>query len=348
MNDKKRIRVLVVDDSPTARLLQAQILRGDSGIEVAGEAENGAEAVAMTLRLRPDVVTMDMHMPQMDGFEATRLIMAEAPTPIVIVSASLDPREVEASMHALRAGALTVLAKPLGPGSPQFEESSRLFLQTVKAMAAVKVVRHWNGQPPAPAPPRPPSAQKRGRGEIVAIAVSTGGPSALSRLMADMPRDLRVPILVVQHMAPGFIEGFAAWLDKASPLKVKVAEQGETLAARTVYLAPDASHLGVAGRANVLLSSAPPIEGFRPSGTFLFDSVAKAFGSSAVALIMTGMGHDGVDGLRAVQAAGGRVLAQDEGSSVVFGMPGAAVAAGLVDHVLPLASLAWRLKGELI
>jgi two-component system chemotaxis response regulator CheB len=177
----------------------------------------------------------------------------------------------------------------------------------------------------------------------VASATSTGGPAALQRMLAGLPGGLPAPILVVQHITVGFTDGLAAWLGSISPSRVKVAQEGEPLAAGTVYIAPDDRHLGVSDRGAVALSDAPPIGGFRPSGSHLFESVARAFGPSAVAVIMTGMGEDGVAGLRAVRQAGGRVIAQDEDSSVVFGMPRAAIAAGLAHVVLPLDDIARRL-----
>jgi two-component system chemotaxis response regulator CheB len=207
----------------------------------------------------------------------------------------------------------------------------------------VKVVRHWRPAPPRPGgtPLRAASAAQRRR--LVAIATSTGGPGALQGLLSGLSADFSAPILVVQHITVGFTPGLAAWLNSVCDLQVKVAEHGEPLAPHTVYLAPDDRHLGVSPMPTILLSSAPPIGGFRPSGTFLFESVARAFGAAAIALILTGMGEDGVEGLRAVRQTGGRILAQDEESSVVFGMPGAAIAAGLADLVLPLEAMAARL-----
>lgn len=341
------IRVLVAEDSVTTREFLVEIVRSDPEIEVVGEAKNGREALEMTKQLRPDVVLMDVQMPEMDGFEATKRIMVEAPTPIVLISASLDVREVEISMHALRAGALTVLPKPPGIASPGFEDAARQFVQTIKAMSQVKVVRHWpeRGRQDASAGVR--AATRGTRARIVAITASTGGPAALNRLLSDLPGGFPVPILVVQHLSPGFLGGFAAWLNLTSSLKVKAAQDGESLLPGTVYLAPDNRHLGVSDRSTILLSEAAPIAGFRPSGTYLFDSVARTYGSSTLALVLTGMGQDGVEGLRRVREAGGRVIAQDETTSVVFGIPGAAVAAGCVDSVLPISAMALRL-GELV
>jgi two-component system chemotaxis response regulator CheB len=332
------IRVLIAEDSLTTRLLLAEILTSDPEIEVVGQAKDGVEAVALTRSLRPDLVTMDIHMPRMDGLQATKEIMITSPTPIVIITGSSMVGEVEGCMSALRAGALDVVSKPPDPTAPSFDEVSRRLVATIKALAGVKVVRHWR-----PAARAAPIEAVRRRGPLVAIATSTGGPAALEQLFRGLAGNFPAPILVVQHIAPGFTAGLASWLNSVSDLRVKVAEQGEVLRPGTVYLAPDGQHLGVHEPSRISLSDAPPVGGFRPSGTFLFESVAAMAGCGAVAVILTGMGEDGVAGLRAIRAAGGQVIAQDEKSSVVFGMPGAAVAAGLVDQVLPLAAIAGRL-----
>ena len=337
------IRILVVDDSPTARALLVQVLRADAEIQIVGEAADGVEAVELTRRLRPDLVTMDIQMPRMDGFEATKEIMIETPTPIVVVTGGLDNTEVSVSMLALRAGALCVLQKPPGPGAPGHLRETHQVLETLKAMAQVKVVRHRLPAPPRNTSRPVPAARPNGRGDVVAIAASTGGPAILHQLFSLLPGDFPAPILVVQHMTPGFTPGLATHLNGSSPLRVKIAEAGDALAPQTVYLAPDERHLAVSNSGTIALSNAPPIGGFRPSATFLFESVARAFGAGTVAVVLTGMGEDGVAGLRAVKQAGGRILAQDEDTSVVFGMPGAAIAAGLADGALPPDAIAAKL-----
>lgn len=308
---------------------------------VVGEASDGIEAVERTRKLRPDLVTMDVRMPRMDGFEATKEIMITAPTPILIVTSSVIVENVETSMHSLRAGALTVLAKPEGPGSPRFDEAAQQLITHVKALSQVKVVRHWR-QITRPEKGRP-AAFSNHRPQIIALAASTGGPAALHRILTTLPGAFPTPILVVQHITQGFCAGLADWLNKESSLHVKLAEEGETLAPHTVYLAPDDRHLGLANQKTLLLARSPPLGGFRPSGTFLFESAARIFGPATLAGILTGMGEDGVEGLRAVRQAGGRILAQDEKSSVIFGMPGAAIQAKLADEILPLDALAPRL-----
>lgn len=334
--------MLVVDDSPTARALLTALLHTDPGIRVVGEASDGAEAVYLTPRLRPDVITMDIHMPNMDGLAATREIMTSVPTPIVVVTSCTGEGNVELSLDAVAAGALMLVEKPEGPASPAHVAQRERLLAMVRAMADVKVVRRWMSAPPAPVVTRPDTGRRQG--SIVAIAASTGGPAAVKRLLACFAADLAVPVLLVQHIAPGFIPGFVHWLGEGLPLRVKVADDGEPLRPATVYVAPDEHHLGVANERHVQLARAEPIQGFRPSATHLFHSVARVFGASSIAVILTGMGSDGIAGLRDVAAAGGLVLAQDEATAVVYGMPREAVRAGLVDMEGPVEALAARIR----
>lgn len=337
------IRVVVAEDSLTVRELLVEILESDPEIRVVGQAKNGAEAVELATRLKPDLITMDVHMPAMDGFEATKEIMVRAPTPIIIVSSSASHEDVELSLNAMRAGALMVVTKPDNPRSARFDGRREELLAMAKAMAQVKVVRRWGPRPltARPAPALRPAARAPVR--LVAVAASTGGPAALQRILADLPGDFPVPILVVQHIAAGFVAGLADWLSASSNLGVRVAAPGEPLLERTVFLAPDDRHLGVEADARVVVSDAPPINGFRPSGNYLFESAAQAYGASVAAVILTGMGSDGVEGLKVVKAAGGQVLAQDEATSVVYGMNREAVKAGVVDAVLSVAEVAARL-----
>ena len=333
------IRVLVAEDSVTAREILVMLLSSDPEIEVVGTARDGLEAVEMTRRLKPDLVTMDIQMPGIDGFEATKRIMIENPTPIIIITANVDVKDVQVSMEALRVGALALLDKP-ALGAEDFEIITAQMISTVKAMAGVKVVRHWAPRPQmlAPAPVKArilPTVPVR----LVAIAASTGGPAALARVLADLPGRFPVPIVIVQHITRGFVAGLASWLNGTCPLQVRVASEGESLEASGVYLAPDDAHLGIDSNLKVRLNRGDPLGGFRPSATYTFYSVAKALGPASISVVMTGMGQDGVQGLRAVHEAGGQVVAQDEASSVVFGMPGVAIAQGLVDHVLPLSGI---------
>lgn len=334
------LRILVVDDSATNRRLLRQILGADPEIEIVGEGTNGEEAIALCQKLQPDLITMDIDMPVMDGVEATRRIMVEASTPVVMVS-GLEPTDVRRSMHALNAGAVAILAKPGGPGSKNFERDCRELVATVKAMAQVKLVRRWPRTPPyqaardrAPLPAAPIAA--------IGLVASTGGPKALRQLLSALPATFPTPILIVQHIASGFAEGFASWLRDTTKRDIKIAVDGEPVARNIVYIAPDDRHLQVA-HDRIVITATAPVGGFRPSGTLLFTSLAEAYGRAAIGVIMTGMGSDGVSGLRALRDAGGFVLAQDEASCDIFGMPGAALDAGVVEATTTLADLPARI-----
>lgn len=344
-NPSDPIRVLIVDDSPTARELLVSIMSSSPDFTVVGAVENGADAVERAIALSPDLILMDVNMPIMDGLDATKEIMREAPTPIVMVSASTSgpDNDVSLGLSATQAGALMLIPKPYSPSSPNFETQREQLLKMAKAMAAVKVVRRWGSRTTPIAVPAARRARQDGQRRLVAIGTSTGGPAALQRILGNVPRDFPAPILVVQHMALGFIDGLAKWLAGNIQLGVTVANHGMKLLPGTVYIAPDDAHLGVTADAQAVLSRVAPLGGFRPSADFLFDSCARAYGSAAVGVILTGMGSDGVEGLKTLHARGGRIIAQDEQSSVVFGMAQQAIAAGIVDEVLPVERIAMRL-----
>jgi two-component system chemotaxis response regulator CheB len=343
----KPIRVLIAEDSPTARMLLVELFGSSPEFEVAGAVENGAEAIERAVALSPDLIIMDVFMPIVDGLDATKEIMRRAPTPIVMVSASASTRDVSLGLSATQAGALILMEKPSGPTSSGYADDCRQLLSMAKAMAAVKVVRRWG----APGATRTRSADfgptvmsPTRQLRLVAIGTSTGGPAALHRILIDLPSDFPVPIVVVQHMAHGFIDGLAKWLSANVALRVVVAVEGELLQGGTVYVGSDDAHFGVGADGRITFSKAAPIGGFRPSVDFLFDSCGRAYGSGLAALILTGMGQDGVEGLRTVRARGGHVIAQDEASSIVFGMNGKAVESRLVDEVLPLDGIGRRLN----
>ena len=337
----KTIRVLVAEDSPTARMLLVELFRSAKDFEVVGEAANGAEAIERAVELSPDLIIMDVHMPILNGLDATKEIMRQAPAPILMVSAAASSSDVALALSATQAGALMILEKPHNPSDPEFAGEAEQLLTMARAMAGVKVVRRWGGSRQPAAIATRVAANRAVK--LVAIGTSTGGPAALHRIFIDLEHDFSVPIVVVQHMARGFIGGLASWLGANTSLKVTVAEQNESLAGGTIYLAPDDAHLGVTPDGRVALSNSAPLSGFRPSADHLFDSCARAYGSSLVAVILTGMGSDGAEGLATVKARQGRVIAQDERSSIVFGMNQQAIERGLVDEVLPLDNIGQRL-----
>jgi two-component system chemotaxis response regulator CheB len=338
------LRVLVVDDSEVARRLLVSVLGGTDGLGVIGEAASGPEAVALAGRLRPDVITMDVQMPGMDGLETTRRIMEQHPAPIVVVSGGHDPDDLAQSLRALDAGALAALRKPRGPADPGFAAEAAELVRTVKLMAEVKVFRRRPAAPtPAPAGPAVDGAQPRPPAELVAVGASTGGPAALATVLRALPAATPVPILVVQHITAGFDAALTTWLDETTPLRVRLATDGQPPAAGEVLVAPTGRHLGLSAAGRVELRQDPPLSGHRPSATHLFASVAHVVGARGVGVVLTGMGSDGAAGLLALRRAGGTVLAQDQASCVVPGMPAAAVAAGAVDEVVPLDQLAARI-----
>jgi two-component system chemotaxis response regulator CheB len=332
------IRVVVAEDSAAARQLLVAILGEAQGFEVADAVGDGEAALKAVLRHRPSVITMDLHMPGWDGAEASRRIMNVAPTPIVIVTASSNV-DGRLTYDALAAGALSVVARPVSPNHPRYAQRRRALLDELRLMADVQVVRRYEPSRVVPPVPRISRRAAAGPTRVIAIATSTGGPAALMRLLRDLPPDLETPILVVQHLSIGFLDGLVRWLSMETGRLVQVARDGQLLARGEVLVAPDDRHLRIRPDGTIWLGSDPPIDGHRPSATALFESVAEAAGAAAVGVVLTGMGRDGAAGLRKLHDAGGPTLAQDAASSAVYGMPKAAVDIGAVDQVAPLGAL---------
>ena len=333
----KLIRVLVAEDSPVLREFLVNILSADADIQVIATAVDGVQAVEAVGRLKPDVVTMDIHMPRLNGFEATRRIMESHPVPIVIVSSTMSD-QVAATFRAIEAGALAFVSRPHGIGHPDYAASAGELVQTVRLMAEVKVVRRWPkpeavGRRVVPAPSPLPKAASGSGGKIVAIGASTGGPMALRTILAGLPSDFPAPLLVVQHISPGFVQGFVEWLGTSSPVPVLLARHGERPLAGQVYLAPDGTHLGIDAN-TIKLDGGAPENGIRPAISYLFRSVAQAFGANAIGVLLSGMGADGAVELKRLKDVGATTIAQSKESSVVHGMPGVAIGLGGATHVL--------------
>jgi two-component system, chemotaxis family, protein-glutamate methylesterase/glutaminase len=342
------IKALVVEDSPVARELLVYILDSDPEIKVLGTVSNGIQALQALKEKTPDVITMDIHMPGMDGFEATRKIMETSPTPIVIVTASMDPREVGTSFRAIEAGALAIVARPQGLGHPEFESDARELIKTVKLMSEVKVVRRWNKTRLAPltAPMREINVNGNNRREIqvVAMGASTGGPVVLQTILAALPKDFPAPVLIVQHIAAGFALGFVEWLNQTSRLPVHLATHGEAMLSGHVYVAPDGFQMGVKVAGQITLSHDASEHSLCPSVSFLFRSVAETYGGKTVGVLLTGMGKDGAAELHLMKKRGGITFAQDAESSVVHGMPGEAIKLEAATYVLAPEKIAAALQ----
>lgn len=335
------IRVLVADDSPTVRSYLRHVLETDPEIAVIEEVAEGPAAVRRTEQLQPDLVIMDVHMPGCDGLEATRRIMTTVPTPIIVISGASDTDGVSLSFQATEAGALTAMPKParmVGADSEFFAEELRAM---AKAMSEVKVVRRWKGKGWGEA--RPAAASPPDAVSVIGIGASTGGPVALRTILKALPGDFPVPIVVVQHIAKGFTPGLRDWLADGVTLEVEVATMARRVHPGTVYLAPDDRHLTLLEPDLLTTSAAPPVGRFRPSVSVLFESLARVAGASALAVILTGMGDDGVSGAASIRDAGGYVMGQDRASSVVYGMAKEAKRANVVSEELTLERIAPRL-----
>ena len=327
----KRVRVLVVDDSRTVRDVIVAALGQDPRIEVVGEACDGLEAVAMTKALHPDVLTLDVQMPRLGGLDAIPLIMAEAPTPILVVCAVDSEREVDLSLRAMAAGALELMAKPR-VGGPSSTWAMRL-REAVRLMAEIPVIRRRR----LASLPEVRVSTPRTRVDVFGIAASTGGPPALAYILRGLPQTLTMSVLVAQHMCPGFTAGLVRWLSEETPLKVEVAASGTRFEPGRVYFAPDGCDLEVAH--NRVLMVAPSRSPHMPSADRLFASMARIHGARCGGIVLTGMGEDGAEGLLAIRRAGGVTFAQDEATSVVYGMPAAAKRRDAASQIVPLTAV---------
>lgn len=341
----KRLRVLVVEDSLTVRKRLCEVLAADPEIDVVGEAGDGRAAIEACLELRPDVITLDMMLPVMSGLAATEYIMAHCPTPILIVSSSTHRGELFKTYESLAAGAVEVLEKPQGDEPNGAWE--RELVATVKLVARVRVITHPRARlatmPRTPAPaqrqqPAWPESAGTAAASVVAIGASTGGPAAIVEVLRSLPADFALPVLIVLHINEPFGTAFAEWLDGQTAHSVAYARDGEPLHARGVRMAPPNRHLRVrAGR--LVLWDGPERHSCRPSVDVLFESLAEHCGPMTAACLLTGMGRDGAEGLLAIRRSGGTTIAQDEASSVIYGMPREAALLGAAQRVLPLRDI---------
>lgn len=344
MTDGK-INVLVAEDSAVIRMFLVHLLESDPQIRVIGAVGDGQAAVDFVKKNKPDVVLMDIYMPRMDGFEATRRIMETQAVPIVICSATANTKDIVITFRAMEAGAIACIEKPLGHEHGDFMAVEQHLLETVKLMSEVKVVRrsaHSSSARPALLPAAQSMEWRRAPAEIklIGVGASTGGPPVLQTILAGLPKDFPVPMLVVQHIAHGFLAGMAEWLNHTTGLQIHIAAHGIHPQPGHVYLAPDNFHMGIGAGGEIVLTREEPENHLRPAVSFLFRSLAEVYGPNALGVMLTGMGRDGAEELKVMKDKGAITIAQDRESSVVHGMPGVAIALGGTTHVLPADKIA--------
>jgi len=340
-------KILIVDDHHVVLEGIRRTLVKEQGLVIVGETVDGRDIIQLCEKLKPDIVTMDIRMPVMDGLEATRAIMSLNPIPIVVISSSVSDKELQITFRAIEAGAMTVIEKPRGLTHPEFEAMRAEMVNTVRAMSEVKVIRRRVKTEPAELVRSVATIPvHEGAYTLLAIGCSTGGPQALQQVLSSLPADFPLPIVIVQHISPGFITGMIEWLQSCMPLKINLAEDNQQLRPGNIYFGPDESHLTVVrdnGNLLTKLTKDKPLNGFRPSATPLMESVAEACGDNAIGCILTGMGDDGAAGLLKLHQKKAYTFVQDETSSVVFGMPGAALAIGAAKSIVKLDEIASHL-----
>lgn len=344
------LRILVADDSSLARDVLVEVINDEEGMMVAGVATTGRETVRKVAELKPHLVTMDLLMPDMDGVEATRQIMAQTPVPIVLVSSAVGPVLGTTHFDALSVGAVDVIEKPDLARLRSDDAFRRRFLERLRGMSQVVTVTRRGGRAASSRPPtrerttpltfssspeRLPSSVR-----LIVVGASTGGPPAVAETLSKLDPGTAPPVIVVQHMAAGFIAGFAEWLDRHTAAQVRLATNGERLLAGRVYVAPDEHHVEVTAFGRLLVCKAPPVRFHRPSVDVLFEATATCYGKDALGVLLTGMGDDGARGLESMRRKGAFTIAQDEQSSIVYGMPGSAARRGAVAWTANCASIA--------
>ena len=331
------IKVLIAEDSPVMQELLIHAISSDPIFDIVGVAWNGEEAVVAVKQLKPDIVAMDWQMPKLDVREATRIIMETTPTPIVIVTGSSAADDLVFSFSMIEAGAIAIVKKPPSPNHPDYVKDKEELILTLKLMSEVKMVKRISN-------PSKEIIKQRNSHEIIsslgseidiiAIGASTGGPQALKTILSNLPKTLEVPILIVQHISSGFTLGLAEWLGNTTGFLVNIASHGEYAKPGIVYIAPDNLHMGIETGRKIVLSNHVLENGSRPSVGHLFRTVAQEYGSRAIAVLLTGMGHDGASELKQLRDKGAITFAQDKESSVVFGMPGEAIKLNGALHIL--------------
>jgi two-component system chemotaxis response regulator CheB len=355
--EKEKIKVLIVDDSPVAQNLLKYIIESDPDLKVVGTAKNGDEVFEILQHTRPDVITMDIVMPRMNGFEVTRRLLQKWSLPVIIVSEYYNRRDVDKCFRALEAGALAILEKPKGIKDPLHLAMACSFVETIKAMAHVKLPQ-WSKNFPKESPTEleklkekqsvtelfPKGEKLPKKVEAIAIGASIGGPAALAIILKDINHRFPVPIFLVQHISGGFISGFVDWLSRNSALHIQLAIDGDNPKPGVAYIAPDQCHLEITSEHKIRLVKSKPENGHCPSIGHLFKSIVDIYGDKSVSVLLSGMGTDGVQELLYVKEKGGFTIAQDEATSVMFGKVREAIQVGAVKTVLPIQKIAPALE----
>ncbi|MBF0399148.1 MAG: response regulator [Magnetococcales bacterium] len=344
------IDVLLVDDSATSLILLKSILESDPTIRVTATARDGLEAIECVHRKRPDLIVMDINMPRLDGYEATQRILQIYPIPIVICSGAWKSPEAVQSFKAIDVGAVTAISKPEGPGSPDYAATVAYFIRTIKAMSAVRVVRRVRQLPiGGVCAEKANFAQlmQRYRQQIdcVVMGASTGGPPVLKEILGGLSPSLSFPIVIVQHITIGFLEGMVAWLQPSVRLPILIPQHRQAMQPGCIYFGPDQHHIGIQQGTIVLDTLRPPEHGLRPTVANLFFSAAEQYGKRAVGVLLTGMGADGANELHKMRLQGALTVAQDQESSLIYGMPGEAVKLGAAQLVLSPGEIITLLNG---
>lgn len=339
----KPIRVLIVEDSLVVRELLKHIIGSDPRFAVVGAVESAEEGLQLLDVVEPDVISLDIRLPGMNGLDATLQIMARRPTPIVVVAANVDDDELNIAMNALRAGALAVVEKPVGVTNVAFEAMAARLCTQLAIMSQVKVVRQGisRGLSFGTAEPVLPARKGANGYSMLGIVASTGGPQALVQVLGGL-KGFPLPILLVQHITASFLDGFVSWLGGVTPFDVRIAADGDVPEPGRVYVPPAERHLALRAGRMVVLDD-PPVHSQKPSGSVLLSSMARDLGRRAIGVVLTGMGNDGADGMADLHKAGAHTIAEDESTCIVFGMPAAAAKLGAVKDMLPLPDIAPRL-----
>lgn len=343
-SESKKIRVLLVDDSPLALTILKRMLSSAPDIEVVGMATNGEEALALIPQLQPAVICTDLHMPVMDGLQLTKEVMAKYPRPILVISVSVEEGSSNV-FRLLEAGAIDVFQKPRSGLELESQRLASELIRKIKILAGVHVFRKFPRERPATAltPEVQPCLEIPTPVRIVIIGASTGGPQALGEILTPLPSDFPLPVVCVQHISEGFLQGLVDWLASQCQMKVMIAEPGKFPLPGTIYFPQEGTQLKFDRKGRFIASAEPPLNGHRPSITVTMRSVADCYGGAAASILLTGMGKDGAEGMLAIAAAGGVTIAQDEESSIVFGMPKQAIALGAARYIMPLDGIAYAL-----